>query len=176
MAAMKKPEVTEMKIFVIMPFSQTTEKHTEKYWDEFYKSIYQIIKEKNFNIIKSLFGVDDFELYRASAPQGNIVKGIIKDLIESDIVISILTDHNPNVFYELGIRHTQPNKNTIMLCEDVISIPFDLKNYGVGIYKDNTRRSSKIEQELIKRFKEIASNLSNPDNPFLDFAEHSGIV
>jgi hypothetical protein len=154
-----------------MPFSKTTDKHEEKYWNYFFDSVHNIIRAKNYEIIKKMFKVPDFEISRASAPQGNIIGSILKDLIESDIVIAILTDRNPNVFYELGIRHTQSNK-TIMLCEESQDIPFDLKNYGVGLYKDNKVRFKRIEKELLERLEQIASNPDKPDNPFLDFTEN----
>ncbi|MGE5605258.1 MAG: hypothetical protein ACM3YE_06155 [Bacteroidota bacterium] len=60
-----------------------------------------------------------------------------------------------------------------MLCEEAVGIPFDLKNYGVGIYKDNNFRFRTIEKELMKRLKEIAVDANKPDNPYLDFISHS---
>ncbi|MCK4308316.1 hypothetical protein KAW50_08835, partial [candidate division WOR-3 bacterium] len=116
-----------MKIFVIMPFSKTTERHNKRYWDDFFKKVRDIISLNKYETIKKLFGVSDFEVHRASAPQGNIIKSILRDLTKSDIVIAILTDHNANVLYELGIRHTQ-SPGTIMLCEESQDIPFDLYN------------------------------------------------
>jgi hypothetical protein len=157
-----------MKIFVIMPFSKTTETHDKKYWDYFFRKVSDIIRRKNYVTIKKLFNVPEFQIHRASAPQGNIIGSILKDLKESDIVIAVLTDHNPNVFYELGIRHTQCKK-TIMLCEESQDIPFDLKSYGVGLYKDNRVRYKRIEKELLQRLEQIALNPGKPDNPFFDF-------
>lgn len=151
-----------------MPFSKTNEKHDKKYWDYFFNRVYNIIREKNYETIKKLFNVADFQICRASAPQGNITGSILKYLKESDIVIAVLTDHNPNVFYELGIRHTQSTK-TLMLCEESQKIPFDLSNYGVGLYKDNRVRYRRIEKELLARLKQIALNPNKPDNPFFDF-------
>ena len=150
-----------------MPFSKTEGKHDKKYWDYFFSRIESICK-KNQETIEKMFNVTTFKIHRASAPQGNIVKSILKDLKDSDIVIAVLTDHNANVFYELGIRHAQTNK-TIMLCEESQDIPFDLKNYGVGLYKDNKLRYKHIEKELLERFEQIASNPRMPDNPFFDF-------
>ena len=157
-----------MKIFVIMPFSKTTEKHTKKYWNYFYEKIKDIISKNNYDTIKNLFNVSNLKIFRASAPQGNITKDILKDLKESDIVIAVLTDRNANVFYELGIRHTQ-SKKTIMLCEESQTIPFDLYNYGVGLYEDNRYKYRRIEKELLERLKQIAQNPDKPDNPFFDF-------
>jgi hypothetical protein len=165
-----------MKIFAIMPFSKTTERHDKGYWDYFYGKVCDIIHKKHYDTIKQLFDVPDFQITRASAPQGNVTKSIVKDLKESDIVIAVLTDHNPNVFYELGVRHTQSNK-TIMLCEESQKIPFDLSNYGVGLYKDNRFRYRRVETELLERLEQIASDPDSPDNPFYDFTvKHSQAV
>lgn len=157
-----------LEIFVIMPFSETTEKHNQEYWDEFYANIMDIIYRKSEEKIKKLFNASEIKLHRASAPQGNIVKSILRNLKDSAIVISILTDQNPNVFYELGIRHAVSNK-TIMLCEKPQKIPFDLANYGVGPYKDNNNKFKHIEKELLDRLGQISRNPDKPDNPYLDF-------
>jgi hypothetical protein len=150
-----------------MPFSETTEKHHKKYWDYFYKKLCIVINE-NRETIKKIFNVSGLEIHRASAPQGNIVGSIVRDLKESYIVIAVLTDRNPNVFYELGIRHTQ-SKRTIMLCEESQKLPFDLYNYGIILYKDNRFRYKRIKKELIERFEQIASNPDKSDNPYFDF-------
>ena len=39
------------------------------------------------------------------AKLGLITTSIVKALLESDVVIADLSFHNPNVFYELAIRH-----------------------------------------------------------------------
>src|ERR1700722_10985925 len=36
---------------------------------------------------------------------GSITRDVIKRLYDSDVVIADITDLNPNVFYELGVRH-----------------------------------------------------------------------
>ena len=40
------------------------------------------------------------------ANSGLITKAIIEQIISSDLVIADLTGSNPNVFYELAIRHS----------------------------------------------------------------------
>ncbi|OZF32173.1 hypothetical protein CH294_20775 [Rhodococcus sp. 14-2483-1-1] len=48
-----------------------------------------------------------YETIRADVidKSGNITTQIVNQLIEADLVIADLTGHNPNVFYELAIRH-----------------------------------------------------------------------
>lgn len=57
-------------------------------------------------------------------------------LHDADIVISDLTELNPNVFYELGIRQATKGKCiNIMLESEFISLPFDLRHLRIVIYK-----------------------------------------
>ncbi|MFC9790866.1 hypothetical protein [Rhodococcus sp. NPDC127528] len=59
---------------------------------------------------------------------GNISNQIVTELIEADLVIADLTGHNPNVFYELAIRHSFA-KPYIQLMQVGQDIPFDVINY-----------------------------------------------
>ena len=56
----------------------------------------------------------------------------MNDLVCSHLVIAVLTDFNPNVWYELGVRHSH-RSGTIMLCEkdQIQTLPADLKNQGI---------------------------------------------
>lgn len=162
-----------MKIFVIMPISQSTEKHTKKYWSDFYKRLEIIILDKIGDDIRELFKTDNITVERTESPQGNIVKHIIENLNFSDLVIAVLTDNNVNVFYELGIRHALRN-NTIMLNQSGQKIPFDLNSYGVGFYNEN-KRFRDIERELKKRLKLIAENRDIIDNPVSEFLKSNEI-
>jgi hypothetical protein len=68
---------------------------------------------------------------RCSIPtQDNIVCGIVEDLAWTDFVLAVLTDFNPNVWYELGARHSLIRGGTVMICEEkqIKKLPFDLKH------------------------------------------------
>jgi hypothetical protein len=54
-----------------------------------------------------------------------ITTDIINNLIESDLVIADLTDHNPNVYYELGIVHAL-RKPVIQIIQKEQKVPFDV--------------------------------------------------
>lgn len=81
---------------------------------------------------------DTFDIKRADKihSAGNIWGDILENLENSDLVIADLTDLNPNVFYELGIR-THIGKPIIQFIQDITQLPFDLKQirtiqYGLG--------------------------------------------
>src|ERR1039457_4939766 len=56
---------------------------------------------------------------------GIITSQVIEQLRNADLVVADLTDHNPNVFYELAVRHVV-RKQLILLIERGQSIPFDV--------------------------------------------------
>ena len=55
----------------------------------------------------------------------DLVKGILRDLYDADLVVAVLADHNANVWYELGIRYAL-RIGTVMLIEEGHRIPFDI--------------------------------------------------
>lgn len=72
---------------------------------------------------------------------GLISRRIIKELIESDLVIADLTGHNPNVFYELAIRHFI-GKPFVQLIEKSDGLPFD-------VYDLNTVRVDSADMDSV---------------------------
>ena len=59
------------------------------------------------------------------AEAGIITTQVIQHLIDDAVVIADLTDHNPNVFYELAVRHAF-RKPVIQLIQFDQKIPFDV--------------------------------------------------
>jgi DNA-binding CsgD family transcriptional regulator len=56
---------------------------------------------------------------------GMITHQIIEHLLNADLVVAYLTDGNPNVFYELGIRH-MTRKPVVSIVDDDQRPPFDV--------------------------------------------------
>lgn len=56
---------------------------------------------------------------------GQITTQIITQLLNADLVVADLTDHNPNVFYELAIRHAF-GKPFIQIIDKKGRLPFDV--------------------------------------------------
>lgn len=89
--------------FVSIPFSTTTKKHTEAYWTNFFeKFIKPLIEELGYSCRKS------------EAGPGHIMDNVTNELSNADLGIAVLTDSNPNVMIELGIRLAK-SKGTIMI-------------------------------------------------------------
>jgi hypothetical protein len=80
-------------------------------------------------ITRALEG-EDFAIIRADkiGDPGMISEQVINYLLRARLVIADLSFHNPNVFYELAIRH-MTGLPTVHLIRNQDSIPFDLKDF-----------------------------------------------
>lgn len=139
-----------------MPFSSTSEKHSEAYWTDFFEKFIKPTVEK--------FG---YSCKRSCAQPSNIVKDILTELLNADLVVAVLTDFNANVWYELGIRHSL-RQGTIMIIEDGIKVPFDISTYGVIKYRDSISNVPDFE----KQFESFLSKIEKHeaiDSPVIEF-------
>ena len=87
---------------------------------------------------------------------------IMRSLISADLVVADLTDHNPNVFYELAVRHTTP-KPAVQLIEHSSQLPFDVAQL-------RTIRYSLTDPDAVDRCKkELKAQVEYAErNPFSD--------
>ncbi len=64
---------------------------------------------------------------------GLITKQMIKEIIQSDICIAILSGNNPNVFYQLAVAQAA-SRPAILLIEKGQDLPFDIQNLRIVEY------------------------------------------
>lgn len=148
------------KCFVIMPFSKTTEKHDEEYWTTFFETIKEVMDELGYDCNRSEVG--PYKLFT----------NIISNINNSNIVVAVLTDFNPNVWYELGIRHTLKT-GTIMLLQEGQKPPFDIGDYGIIFYKDSIRPDKFIKKEIKKYLDKF--NDATCDSPVIHFLDNKTV-
>jgi hypothetical protein len=80
---------------------------------------------------------------------------------------------NPNVFYELGVRHALTSR-TILLSQNRNDIPFDLRAYANHVYDWRSEPGrGQFEIKLRELLEEIDENPLRPDNPVSDFLQAS---
>jgi hypothetical protein len=92
---LRQPGQYAREAFIIMPFS---EKGKESRHEGFFNEVLN-------SLIKPACNAADFGVETARAHGSDLIHHtIIRQLIEADLVIADLTDHNPNVLFELGIR------------------------------------------------------------------------
>ena len=124
-------------------------------WADFVKS--HIIKP-----VVTECGYQDPQRSDIDQAESSIMTGIVQQMFGADLVIADLTGHNPNVFYELGIRNCA-KKPVIHLIKDGQSPPFDLAgNRAISISTDHVE-TLKAHAEIKERIKAIEKN---PDQFF----------
>jgi tetratricopeptide (TPR) repeat protein len=99
---------------------------------------YGIKEEINFNrvysdLIKPALINEGFEVFRADEEisAGNIRTDMFQELLLADLVVVDLSIDNPNVWYELGVRHGLRSRGVVLLKCRQDRMPFD-------VYTDRT--------------------------------------
>ena len=141
-----------VKCFVIMPFSKSSNIHTKEYWDAHYKDFLKPLIESN-NVFKAV---------RSEALRGDILRQIITDLVTAPLVVADLTDANPNVYWELGVRQSFKH-STITIAEHDTKLPFDLTTKGTLFY--DTSDYIKMEEFKKQFMAAIADCHASPEFP-----------
>lgn len=75
-------------------------------------------------------------------------------LILAPFAVADLTTHNPNVFYEFGVRHAVKPRSTIAVSGNVIGLPFDVGPLRVFAYPltSGFGRHSKLDTKRLPEF------------------------
>ena len=121
------------------------------------KSPERIHSDKLLNhVFKPILDANQYNTVRADqvSKAGLITTQIINCIIESELVIADLTDQNPNVFYELALRHAT-NKPYIQVITKGQRIPFDLRGIrtiaiDVQDLDDVARAKLEIENQILE--------------------------
>jgi len=127
------------------------------------------IRRETDGLIKAVFepALNDHGIKPIAAHQiadaGSITRQVVKKILESELVIANLTELNPNVMYELGIRHCA-RKPTIVIAREGVNLPFDLNDERTIFYKNDIFGV----EELKERLQTVIPNAlrdEKPDNP-----------
>ena len=169
---------TLVQVYVIMPFSKTTETRTKDYWDEHFSDFLCARVKEVVEADALLSGGYAWVVQRSSTAQGGPLNyEIVWDMLHAHIVIADLTDLNPNVLYELGIRHAltaaSGSRRTIMIQDETAwKLPFDFTNYAVLRYRKD--KVDTWKRELGDRLKNCIQAFHYKDNPVsMTFAQHN---
>jgi hypothetical protein len=108
-----------------------------------------------------------FKILRADElPQpGSISHQVIKWLYDADLVVADLTGLNPNVIYELAIRHAF-NKVSVHLIDEAATIPFDLHDERtITVDLKDIADIEECKKSLARNVKEIAGKRFKYSSP-----------
>jgi hypothetical protein len=128
---------SSLKAFVIMPFVERDQKHSPGFFQEVLRSlITPAAKESKFTV-------------KTANRQGSdlIQSTIINDLLEADLVIADLTEHNPNVMFELGVRMAE-DKPVVLIKAKGTGPLFDVDNMLRVFEYDSNLWQTTVEKDL----------------------------
>ena len=148
--------INSKRCFVIMPFSKTTKAHTKEYWDNHFLSF-----------LKPLIESCNVQTFRSVPLRQNILPQIVNDLVTSQIVVADLTDGNPNVFWELGVRQSFRH-STITIADNSFKIPFDISNKSVLRYSESNDSREEFSTLLKEAINDCLANPKRPDSEVLE--------
>jgi len=96
---------------------------------------------------------------------GIITSQVIQHLVEDPLVIADLTDWNPNVFYELAVRHAV-RKPVVQIIQAGQRIPFDVA--GTRTIPLDHRDLDSVEQcrrDIVRQIQTVEKDASQVDTP-----------
>ncbi len=160
------PDALRPMCFIAMPFGTRTAKRGMKVdFDRVYQFIRRGAKKVGLDVIRA-----DFE------PAGGFIhRPMLERLLVAEYVVADLTLANPNVMYEVGVRHGASARATLLLCAEplVKELPFDFKPLRMVPYalaRDgslSTASGNELAEVVRERLQQARSGQLPVDNPIM---------
>lgn len=121
-------------------------------------------------VIKPVLDELEYETYVAHEidSPGSITTQVIKHLLEDELVIANLTGLNPNVMYELAVRHAK-KLPVITIADRVTQLPFDIVTERTLFYDNDMAGGEDLKPRLRKAIESAYD--SDSDNPIYRAAQ-----
>ena len=135
------------KCFVISPIGPENSE-IRKNADETLEFVIEpACKAKNYDVVRS----------DKISDSGMISQTMIENILQADLAIADLSGKNPNVFYELAIRHSFDLPVIQITRDDLQDIPFDVHNVRTIQFDLSASGAKKASEEIEKVIESIES-------------------
>jgi len=96
---------------------------------------------------------------------GMITSQVIQHLVDDPLVIADLTGRNPNVFYELAVRHAV-RKPCVQIIQMGEPIPFDVsQSRTIQVDHHDLDSAARCKEELVRQIHSVEKDPSDIDTP-----------
>ena len=147
--------------YVSIPFG----KREEIDYDTIYRDIVlPAVREAGFDCHRG----DEFE----TAPL--LQKAIMQSVLSADVMVADVSNHNPNVMYELGIRHAIRRGITVVISSGRARLPFNISSVQTLYYQlgpDGTmapEAASEFRDKLLTALRRRGTSVMN-DSPLYEY-------
>jgi hypothetical protein len=127
----REGSVMSKRCYVSIPFGKKQTEFGEVDFDEVYKSLIEpAVHEVGYEPCT----------FREHFSNAAISDTTIRLISESEAMIADITGNNPNVLYELGVRHSFVPTGTLIIRNTSHGVPFDLTNFYISSYSFSGHR------------------------------------
>lgn len=158
------PKKRRQECFVIVPIAETP-KHTAEYWTTHFNDFLKPLIEES----------GKFEARRSEPLRGDILREIIKCLVTCPVVVADITDENPNVYWELGVRHSFKH-GTVIIAEEGTEPRFDISTQGVLHYNPMEHTNQAFRTSFKKAIRSCISEPDRTDSHVLEATSGRGTL
>ncbi|MED2985195.1 hypothetical protein P4311_28025 [Bacillus thuringiensis] len=121
------------------------------------------------------FSNDNIKVAHRMPNPGSINQQVIEKILESDLAIANLTTLNPNVMYELAIRHAVRKPVIQILQKGTKKLPFDVIEERTIFYENDMSGVIELSKSL-REMLPLALDDKEPDNPIYRVAKQKAIM
>ncbi|TKI22569.1 hypothetical protein FC683_26635 [Bacillus cereus] len=126
-------------------------------------------------LLKIGFSEENIKVAHRMANPGSINQQVIECILESDLAIANLTTLNPNVMYELAIRHAVRKPVIQLIQKGTKKLPFDIIEERTIFYEDDMSGVMELSKDLGAMLP-FALEDKEPDNPIYRVAKQKEIM
>jgi hypothetical protein len=96
---------------------------------------------------------------------GLITSQVIQHIVDDPLVIADLTGHNPNVFYELSLRHAL-KRPVVQIIDIAEKIPFDIAHSRIiQVDLHDLDSVAQAKEGIVKQIRAVEKNPADVDTP-----------